>query len=270
MRFLPKKQKDSASITLEAAMVLPIFLFFIISLLSSVEFFRAYCDVTMNLYYAGKETALYINALDYQQEMDSSVLQAAGDSLLTMGYADHIMQDHFENNHQAADSIREGKEGIAYWYTQSFVSEDIVDLVATYFVTPYCNIFGISDFYLVSRCRLRAWTGYDTGAESELTEERMVYVTETGEVYHLTRSCSYLDLTIMPVDAPEIEALSNVSGQKYSPCSLCGYATVQTYFVTLSGDHYHSSLSCSGIKRTIYEIHFSERGDRPACSRCGS
>jgi hypothetical protein len=40
-------------------------------------------------------------------------------------------------------------------------------------------------------------------------------------------------------------------------------------FVTASGSKYHSSLTCSGLKRTIIAISIKDVGDKKACSRCG-
>ena len=60
----------------------------------------------------------------------------------------------------------------------------------------------------------------------------------------------------------------------YEACDKCidGSALAgQTYYITESGDHYHSRLGCSGLKRQVDAVEMS-RADimgYSLCSRCG-
>mgnify|MGYP006872939421 CR=1 FL=1 len=103
----------------------------------------------------------------------------------------------------------------------------------------------------------QAWTGYEKqgfGREDDDT----VYVTETGLVYHRDYHCTHLELSIHMVPQSEIEALRNEGGGKYHPCEHCMKGTVGGVYITDTGDRYHSSLSCSGLKRTVYAVPLSE------------
>ena len=96
-----------------------------------------------------------------------------------------------------------------------------------------------------------------------------VYVTETGLVYHKDYHCSHLDLSIRMTHLELVEGLRNENGGKYYPREHCVKGNGGNIYITNSGDRYHSSLSCSGLKRTIYAIPISEAAGKGACSRCG-
>ena len=96
-----------------------------------------------------------------------------------------------------------------------------------------------------------------------------VYVTETGLVYHRDYHCTHLELSIHMVLQSEIESLRNEGGGKYHPCQHCMKGAGGGVYITDTGDRYHSSLSCSGLKRTIYAVPLSEVAGKGACSRCG-
>lgn len=43
--------------------------------------------------------------------------------------------------------------------------------------------------------RIKAWTGYEAGGFGE-EDDQIVYVTDTGVVYHKNPHCTHLDLSI--------------------------------------------------------------------------
>lgn len=106
--------------------------------------------------------------------------------------------------------------------------------------------------------------------QKELLEHYDVfYVTENGLVYHKDYHCSYLDLSIRMTHMGTVSDLRNESGGRYYPCEHCMKGNAGTIYITNFGDRYHSSLSCSGLKRTIYAIPVSEAAGKGACSKCG-
>ncbi len=207
------RKRSRGSLTLEAALVLPLFLFFFLSLLSSIE----------------------------------------------------MLKHNMKTDHEITRTVKK----LAVY--AAVTGPDIIQLSDTENYEPRGNVFGIPTQRLLSRGYAHAWTGYKKGSGSgggSGEEERMVYITETGTVYHLSRSCTHLDLKIYPIDSSELEGARNGGGGRYKRCELCGGGS-GTVYITAEGDRYHSSLSCSGLKRTIYEVPISQVGGRKACSRCG-
>lgn len=206
------------SMAVEAALAIPLFLFFMITILSIIFMYQQYCMTLSELHQSGKELAMY-------------------------GY-------FYENIIQTED--------------------DMVELVEVNKVESIISVMPFTTFYTKNNCYMRAWTGYDVEMSGEVsTEEAVVYITETGTVYHRNRSCTYLNLSIEMIESTELTSYQNASGENYSACEICGDSGIGSlYYITEYGNRYHKNLSCSGLKRTITCIRISEVGDRIACSRC--
>lgn len=207
------KQRHRASLTLEASVALPLFMFFFISLLSILEMMHGCMNRDFSLSRTAKSVAL-LSPLD-----------------------------------------------------------TMVDLMEPYTFEARCNVFGLPSQFMMIRARAHPWTGYKlgsgTGGDAGSMEDPIVYVAENGTVYHLSRSCTHLDLKIRPVDSKTVGNERNNGGGKYKRCEICGGGS-GTVYITDEGDRYHASLSCSGLKRTIYEIPLSQVGNKRLCSRCAT
>lgn len=256
--------------TLEAAILIPLFLFVMMTLLSVMDMFHFYGKVETELLQIGRKMAIYapageLIADDVQSELDSIVTMVLGDQ-----YAKISLMNHLNESDIRAAGLVGGYGGISFIYSSIMTEGDMIDLAASYHLEPGNNFFMIPDFQVINRCRMRAWTGYDiTEGSPDNETERMVYITETGTVFHLTETCTYLDLSIHPVTKESIGGYRNRNGAAYRNCDICG-GDADTYYITDYGDCYHVSLSCSGLKRTIMVVPISQVGDRRACSRCGA
>ena len=119
---------------------------------------------------------------------------------------------------------------------------------------------------IVESAVCRAWIGF---TELDITET-WVYITPEGEVYHLYSDCTHLDLSIQRVSMETARVKKNDYGQKYRECELCDEKFGALVYITSEGDCYHSKRSCSGLKRTIRQVPFSEVEGRSLCLRCMS
>lgn len=108
-------------------------------------------------------------------------------------------------------------------------------------------------------------------ASGEKEEKDIVYVTEYGTVYHESRACGYLNVTVRAVSAAQIENERNSSGRKYTLCERCSKSTATgMVYISNGGEKYHLAASCSGLKRTVLEKERAEVADMPACHKCGT
>lgn len=262
--------KLKASMTVEAAIVLPLFMFFIIQVMSAINMIGVQSRLEAALHQTGNKMAFagYIYRKTSQNISINELLSVA----LTKAYAKNHVLNYAGQNYLDKSCIKNGSSGIHFDGTSIMGNNDIIEICLSYNVEPLVTILGF-DGFAMSQCYYgRAWTGYDVQSSISNMEDNdpMVYVTETGTVYHINRNCTYLNPSITSINADEINSSRNQSGGKYYPCERCvGSIVSGTVYITNQGNSYHTSITCSGLKRTIYTIPLSQVGGRGKCSKCG-
>lgn len=255
-----------ASMTVEASFALPFFLFTFLNLMSVIEIYRLQSNLDMAMYTTVKEMAVYGHAYSQWNEEDENHLESYG---LTYLYGAGRTKSCLDDGFLERMPIEGGFSGIS-WLHSRMQEQECIDLVATYKVKPMVGFIGYQKIPLYNRYRTRMWTGYDIPLIPELREqEKIVYITPDGSVYHETKSCPYLRLSIRAVQRNAVKHLRNQDGDQYYPCQQCAYKDNNTVFITMFGNRYHTTLQCSGLKRTIYAIPLKETGNRPECQKCG-
>lgn len=280
---LIRNKKYSGSMTLEAAILLPLFLFFMITILSLMDMLYFYGILEQRLHQIAKKMAVYApatglaseilagNTEDNEINADSEDIGSIAATILGEQYVKNNLINGLMQQELRSSGVVGKSEGLSFLYSRIMTEGDVIDLVVSYEIEPQNNFFFLPAYQVLNRCRVRAWTGYEVASDNANDSgERMVYITETGTVFHLTKTCTYLDLSIRPVANGELDLYRNQSGGIYTACELCGNGDAEIYFITDYGECYHTSLTCSGLKRTITEVPISQVGDKSACSRCGT
>lgn len=260
--------RKKGSITIEASLALPLFLFFTINLLSMFDILAVHIQLESALHQTAREMAVYGYAAKQagDNEMLSSTLgSVAFSETYVRNQVNKLLGKDYLNN----SCIKGGSSGIIYSLSR-FMKNDRIELKAVYKVEPQIPYIGFRGFYMVTSCTVRAFTGYDN-AESDTgkQQEQIVYVAETGNVYHFSKNCTHLELSISRVSYKGVKNLRNNSGEKYKACEKCGKNPKDTVYVTDEGNRYHTTISCSGLKRTVDAIPISKVGNKGPCSRCG-
>lgn len=240
------------SITVEAAMAVPIFFLAVVSLLYLMEMMAIQTSIRSGLQYAGKQAAkeAAVVTVIMPSRIESDVIHAVGAERLERSI------------------VVGGSGGISCNRSRMSSKTGIGELVVTYQVRLPIPVFGVQPVEYHEKMRIKAWTGYEKNG-FEKNDDTTVYITETGLVYHKDYRCTHLELSIRMVAESELSSLRNVGGGKYYPCEHCMRSGGGGVYITDTGDRYHSSLSCSGLKRTIYAVPLSEVIGKGACSRCG-
>lgn len=266
VRKIGRSKIYAGSMTVEAALVVPLLLFAIWNLIAILEIYRLQSNLSYALHATAKDMAVYAHTYEKVMGTGDSFLESIG---LTYLYAAGQVTEKVGETYLDASPLVDGTSGIG-WARSRILEDDCIDLVATYQVKPAISLLGFGDFGMYSRMRTRAWTGYDNTQDiMGQNGEQLVYVTPSGEVYHTRKGCSYLRLSIRAVTKDELETLRNQDRMIYEECQTCDGASKHTVFITDYGECYHASLRCSGLKRTIEVIPISKVGTRTKCPKCG-
>lgn len=240
-----------ASITIEAALAVPIFFFAVVCMIYLLEIQAIQTTVRNGAQYACQKAVkeAYLIPAVMPGSLETDMVEAIGAERLNRSI------------------IIGGSAGLQCYESRMSPKTAVLDFVVCYKVKIPLPVFHIAPLSYRHEMKVKGWTGYEkTGFVNK--SEKTVYVTETGLVYHKNNHCTYLDLSIRMVDSSQIKDLRNESQGKYKPCVRCGGSGNEVY-ITNTGDRYHSSLSCSGLKRSVYAIPLSEVLGKNACSRCG-
>lgn len=259
----------SASMTIEACFVLPFFLFAFLNIISIIEIYRLQGNMSAAMHKTAKQMAVYGYEYKEIRGGDAGIAESLG---LTYLYAAGQVREKLGSAYLDNAPIAGGASSILWLKSSVMKEDDCIDLVAQYRITPPAAVVGWRERLMYNRIRTRAWTGYDNAgacADADGSEQETVYITPDGEVYHRSRGCTYLKLSISSVDVSFLESQRSDDGSKYYQCEECGRSAGSTVYITNYGNRYHSTLGCSKLKRTIQAVPISEAGGRGACSKCG-
>ena len=267
-----REKKIKASMAVEAAIAIPFFLFFLMNILFAFDMLRLHGNIMGAMHQAGNKMAFYGYA--YRSGFgEEGLFSGEADSLiLSEGYARRKVINILGEDYLNHTCLASGTSGLHFIKSSVMKEDDRIELVASYKVKPFINIIGFPDMPMENRYYGRAWTGYDVAgrAEGGEGEDPVVYIAETGTVYHIARNCAYLNPSVEAVSKAMASELRNEEGGKYYSCGSCKGNNFQpVVYITSYGNRIHSSLSCSGLKRTVYTVHLSEVKGKGKCSKCG-
>lgn len=272
-----------ASMTVEAAFVLPLFIFFVVNVLYLFNMITMQCRITAALHETGNKLCMYAYWYRYGTgDEDGGISQLLNESGMAGGAASLLLSETFVRRDVEQQIGRElmdnscldgGAASVSYLRSQIMRDDGRILLVADYRVKlliPMGNLSGIS---LSSRYCGHGWIGY--GLESGLPDDESsgadkVYITPGGAVYHIDRNCTYLQPRLETVSADEIDGRRSRDGSKYYPCESCHPSRSGDLIITPDGNRYHQSAACSALHRDVVETDLQEiEGRRRPCTKCG-
>lgn len=271
-----RKKRIQGSMTVEAAILIPIILFLFVSLLAFPEMLRLHGKIEMGLWDIGSDLCMYSYAfageddITHSEERKQDWWKDLADVALSYTYVKERLTKRLGEDYLNTSPLTYGAEGLRFVGSDLTENPDIIELTVTYRVSPFSQRMGFPDFLLKNHYYAHAWTGYwIPGTEENRNRQKEYYVTDYGEVYHCKRECTHLDLSIQQVSFVKALSSRNQYGNRYRKCMTCGKRTFfGKTWITNEGECYHFAVDCPGLKRTIYRITEKEKKKYRPCSRC--
>ncbi|MEE1086875.1 MAG: pilus assembly protein [Schaedlerella sp.] len=238
---------------MEAALTIPFFLFAVLCLIYLLEIQAVGFSIRSASQIAAKQAA-----------EDMALLPVLNVYGLQQDIVDQIGSERLDRS-----IIEGGSAGIqcqtSYYNT---ITEEIVVKVKYTVKLPIPQFMNLGMKQKIE-FRIKAWTGYASRNLSE--EEEIVYVTNTGWVYHTDYQCSYLQLSITFIPSSSLPDVRNESGGIYHACENCVHGEAMAgVYITEFGGKYHNALNCSGLKRTIRAVKKSDVSGWGGCVKCSN
>ena len=268
----------NGSITIEAAIALPLFAFCIISVMYLINVLYIQSTLQMHLEnmartitsYSCITTGLDVKLTDDESSIAEKVIfdSAGAIAVKTMFLTDEI-KDFVDNT-----LIVDGSEGISFWGSSVTNTDKPLDIILSYKIRMPFLPSDYFSFDINQHCYFKAFSGREL-YKNIFLRVNLVYVTQDGEVYHANKVCTYLgrfttlrNLTELQKEKPDI-----------LPCTFCKHQTnlisiptlVQSeyVYVTEELDVYHYVEACPSLQRHLIRLPLAEAvGAYTPCSRC--
>ncbi len=252
----PSGGHRKGSLTVEAVFILPFFFLICMALFCYSGIYAAQTDMTVRLEAEAEKAAMYSSG--YGALPEEGARRNLAYAAIRNGTVSWLTSQLKDN--PRVDSLK---------LSGSVMDEKRISLVASYKFSPLVSFPGMGRWTLLAAAEVYPWVG-DSGEWECNDKEDVVYVSDNRAVYHTHGDCSYLDIHIQEINRGQIGSVRNSSGNRYSSCEKCckGAGKTDSIYVTERGTHYHSTLSCSGLARSVRLVPRSEVAGLPMCSRC--
>lgn len=272
-----------ASITIEAAMSLSLFLFTLYLLILPLNMLSTQRQMQALVEKAAEHAAQYIYAkntflplttssdeeVNHTTSEEQEQIEKSGyyTSLLESGalaaYAQGLAMSEIQ------DRMVVGIHPLGTWCT---LEDEMIYVKLNYDYKLPFGLFGVRSVKQSVQSAKRAWVGKDgiKKKDAKKEDEEMVYVGKTSTRYHLSATCHYLSNDISKVNIKGIATKTNKFGRHYTPCARCASGvTSGDVYIMPSGTSFHTTRSCSAINAYARKVPKSEVEHLGACSYCG-
>lgn len=250
----------SGSLTVEAAIELPLFFVLIMIVLQYAVLCRASAQFSGLMTTTAQEMAMAA----YKEEYGDA------DGMIRAALSDAWASSQVIGRAKDSDAVK----GASFVNSSYLKDGDLIRLVLTYQAKPKFSLISLPFTFFVQKAVVRGWTGErgisgGAGQDGGADPLRQVYVADTGTVYHTDPGCSHLKVTVLPTTKEGLKKARNKSGHKYKKCPHCGRSSGSgQFYIDPYGNRWHTSLSCPALKRSVNTVSLDECDHLRECADC--
>lgn len=270
--FLPA----SASMTVEAALVLPLLIFAAVSLILPMKIMATERRIQAGLESIGEDFSRYAYIQDALEKGKLAAIPGADD--FAKGFCKNLSAGIAAGYAQAcAMGYADTRNVTSVNVIRSSIREDgeTFDLILDYEVHMPFPVLGLGSISRTARSRRRAWIGRDGRDEGEGGSgsgdgDEIVYIGRDSTRYHRSRGCHYLSNSLAVVSYELVGDRRNANGKKYHACAVCGHGAGpgSAVYIMPSGTSFHTSKECPAITAYVRAVPLSEVEYLGPCSYC--
>lgn len=245
---------DRGSMTIEAAMLLPILLcaFMGIVMLGKVFFLSRGMDTA--LLETARQIARKEHLLTMEEKEGTGILLAPAIFSKVKNQGDVGTGLEVSSlNFYGSDYEKDSKE---------------IYLTVQYKVKIPMMLLGTWQISLRNSVRQKVWNGYaPLSWEKKEGIGDYVFVTEDGEAYHIDSQCYHLHISVKAVKNTD----EYYDGKtRFRPCEYCveGQGRKNVLYIPKEGECYHEALDCSGLTRRVSCVAREKIEGRIPCADC--
>ena len=293
-RTAPGTRLFAASLTVEAALVLPLFLFAMYLLILPLRMMDTAREMQQVCESVCQDTVqlLYLRSLTKKEGADAGggegtdgsggsgeVSPADVEETVTDLRLEGALTGNAVGLAAAAKARALVKDGYVVHLlslrSSVFGDGETVRLTLDYDYRLPFSVFGLGSIHQSVTAVRRAWTGRTEGGLTSASggggsaDSETVYVGKNSTRYHSSPSCHYLSNDLTAVSYASVSGERNSGGKKYHPCSRCAKGvTGGTVYISPSGTSFHTTESCSAITSYGRPVLKSEVAHLGPCSYC--
>lgn len=274
---LKKSKWCNGVVTVEAALVLPVFILAISCILFIFNIFYVESSFQDKLTEISTDINSYAYAISLFSDMSDStkktvasksgsdIAASLSKSIISSSYIKSKFTTGKISTIAKKNYIKNGTKGIDFTDTFYDSSSDYLSIKIHYEMTiPFLP--GNITIPVTQYLGIRLFTGLPMSQEKGDTEQ-YVYMAASGRVYHTDKYCPYLVRFVEPIEKGSITLFL------YDCCNICkndpAYQNWRYAYMTEHAIKYHYNPRCRTIYRHIYTLKLSEVQDSCyLCSKC--
>ena len=250
-----------ASATVEAALVTPLFVFALTVLISIITI----TGVQMRVRQAVYESVRSAGSMPYSLGQPAERTNVAFTKAAALGAVKSFFMRNMQGYTTATGIIEGGAGGVAL--SMDLFNREAASIhVKAVYRAKVPLAFWSGGITVKQDIEGYAWLGEEFMDSSD--NEKMVYITPHGTVYHEDINCTYLRPAVYAESIANVASVRNSGGERYRECEACTkrtWITPSAVYITRYGNRYHTNPDCVKIKHEVISVPISRVNGRHKC-----